>query len=151
MKKDFNTNVEMNDCSNIVDLMDIYLSEWMHRDELFWMQTYKYFYASLIVMLLPKIASFLTITLPTINAIVFPIIGIIMAMFFLYITLAYAKRLEASSKTYQKLIEMLDPALQRKSIRTLKFGKFYDIQISTMVAIIMFFALIAIGLTMIFI
>lgn len=49
---------------NVIELMNVYLSEWEHRDEMLWAQVFKHFYATLIVMFLPNIASFLNVDLP---------------------------------------------------------------------------------------
>ncbi len=32
----------------IITLMEIYLSEWQHRDSMLWQQVFKYFYVTLI-------------------------------------------------------------------------------------------------------
>ena len=52
---------------DLLALMQIYLSEWMHRDELLWKQVFKYFYATLFVLFLPNIAAFVQIELPDIS------------------------------------------------------------------------------------
>jgi len=92
----------------IINLMGIYLSEWEHRDTLLWSQVFKLFYANLIVIILPNIASFIGIDLPSINEKIYPIIGIIMSLIFLYVGIGYCFRLMASSRTYVKLMKQLN-------------------------------------------
>lgn len=50
----------------IIDLLNIYLQEYIHRDNLMWSQTYKFFFASLIIMLLPNLTERLGIIIPEI-------------------------------------------------------------------------------------
>ena len=112
---------------HLLDLMDIYLSEWKHRDEMLWKQVFKYFYASLVVLFLPNIASFLGINLPEFPAVLFPLAALVLSLVFLYISIGYSKRLEASGNTYQKLINLLPEELRRVSVSdpNIKFGRFF--------------------------
>lgn len=112
---------------HLLDLMDIYLSEWKHRDEMLWKQVFKYFYATLVVLFLPNIASFLGINLPEFPAVLFPLAALVLSLVFLYISIGYSKRLEASGNTYQKLINLLPEELRRISVSdpNIKFGRFF--------------------------
>ena len=65
---------------HLLDLMDIYLSEWKHRDEMLWKQVFKYFYATLVVLFLPNIASFLGINLPEFPAVLFPLAALVLSV-----------------------------------------------------------------------
>ena len=91
----------------LITLMNVYLSEWEHRDGLLWTQVFRYFYATLIVIALPNIAACIGIELPEINTNLFPIIGIVMSIVFLYVGLGYAFRLQASGQTYEKIMKLL--------------------------------------------
>lgn len=42
----------------ILELANIYLSEWQHRDEILWKQVFKYFYANLVVLFCPILLLF---------------------------------------------------------------------------------------------
>ena len=97
-------NLEKED---MINLMEIYLSEWEHRDTLLWSQVFKLFYANLIVIILPYQKIFDLSVLP-LDTIIYPIIGIIMSFIFMYIGVGYAYRLRASSQTYEKIIENFD-------------------------------------------
>lgn len=133
----------------IISLMDIYLNEWEHRDELLWEQVFRCFYATLIVTVLPNIASFVGIELPQINAKLFPIIGIVMSLVFLYVGLGYAMRLRASSKTYVKVMKLLgDEKYERISIKDrkeMKIGFIFSPPIAIVMVITMFLSLMAIA------
>ncbi|RAZ94476.1 hypothetical protein DK853_34975, partial [Klebsiella oxytoca] len=81
-----------------------------------WKQVFKYFYATLVVLFLPNIASFLGINLPEFPAVLFPLAALVLSLVFLYISIGYSKRLEASGNTYQKLINLLPEELRRVSV-----------------------------------
>lgn len=101
----------------IIALMEIYLSEWQ--------QVFKYFYVTLIVIILPNIAEFLKIALPPINKKLFPIIGIFMAVMFLCVGIGYALRLKAIGLTYTRMMQLLgNKKYERISIRNRKEIKY---------------------------
>ena len=136
----------------IIELMNIYLSEWIHRDQLMWTQVFKLFYAALIVTILPNAASYIGISFPGINIKVFPIIGIVMAFVFLYIGLGYACRLRASSRTYENMMHLLgNNAYERISIcdRTkMKWGFLFAKPLANILVVTMFIALMAVSMLM---
>jgi hypothetical protein len=136
---------------HLLDLMDIYLSEWKHRDEMLWKQVFKYFYATLVVLFLPNIASFLGINLPEFPAVLFPLAALVLSLVFLYISIGYSKRLEASGNTYQKLINLLPEELRRVSVSdpNIKFGRFFSKRISVVICVLMFLGLLCLSIVMI--
>lgn len=133
----------------IIALMSVYLSEWEHRDELLWTQIFKYFYAVLIVTVLPNIATFIGIELPEINIKLFPIIGMVMALVFLYVGLGYAIRLRASSRTYEEIMKLLgSEKYERISIRDkkkIKWGYLFAAPMAMVLVVTMFVALEAVA------
>lgn len=145
-----NKIVEKLNQDQIIALMDVYLNEWMHRDELLWTQVFKFFYANLVVIVLPNIAEFIGIVLPEINKKAFPIIGIFMAIIFLYVGIGYTMRLRASSRTYVKIMHLLgDKRYERISIKNkdeIKFGCFFALPMAIVLIIAMFVALIFISI-----
>ena len=138
------------DAPHILSLLNIYLSEYEHRDERLWKQTYRSFYAVLIVILLPNIAEKVGIDLSKFPAQLFPIIGLFLSFFYLYVSLGYTKRLEASWKTYQIIIDTLPKELQRIPLADsrIKRGKLFKHSMSPIICSLMFFALIALSLIM---
>lgn len=139
------------DSDQLIALMDVYLSEWMHRDDLLWTQVFKYFYANLIVIVLPNIAEFIGIVLPPMNKKIFPIIGIIMAILFLYVELGYVKRLTASSRSYEKIMEMLENKdYKRVPVKELPYGWLFNSRMSEVLVVAMFFSLLAIAIVLLY-
>lgn len=136
---------------HVLELMNIYLSEWEQRDELLWQQVFKFFYATLIVSLLPNLASHFQIDLSGFPEILFPIVALFLSVVSIYMSIGYSKRLEASGKTYQKLIDLLPNELRRISISdpNIKYGKFFKYRMSITVSSLMFFALACLSIVMI--
>lgn len=131
----------------IFKAMNIYLTEWIHRDKHMWSQTYKFFFASLVVMLLPNLTNKLGFVIPEIlhKHNIFPILGLCLSVVFFYVSIGHAKRLRAIGKTYDKLIHKLPKDLQRISIWELKEFKLVNYTMGYVVPIAMFLSLIAIG------
>lgn len=119
----FNDKETLSD-SDIIYLMDIYEREWEHRDKTLWMQSYRLFYISLVMILIPNLQSNsnFQIVLPQIPSKVFTLIGLLLAVISLFISWSYGIRLEASSKTYAKLIEKLP-----KSCRRVRVDELYSV------------------------
>lgn len=119
-----NQNDTLNDkesanTDTILKAMDIYLSEYIHRDTHMWSLNFKFFFASLIVMLLPNLVKYFNIDIPEILSKMdyfFPIFGIVIAFIFLYNSIALTRRFQAVSNTYAELINQLPENLQRKKI-----------------------------------
>ncbi len=63
----------------IISLLSIYESEWEHRNNLLWSQVFRFFYFSILIMILPNITDYLSISLPNIQPKLFPIVGILSA------------------------------------------------------------------------
>ena len=126
---------------DLINLMNVYLSEWSHRDQLLWAQVLRYFYVTVIAIFLPNIAGFLGIILPEkLPHIIFPIAGLVLSVVFLYVSIGYAKRVEAIGRTYQKLMRYLPNNLQRYSLLDpeIKFGKFFHRPMSIVLCVLMF-------------
>lgn len=138
------------DNDQIIALMSVYLSEWEHRDELLWTQVFRYFYATLIVTVLPNAAVFIGIELPEINIKLFPIVGMLMALVFLYVGLGYAIRLRASSRTYEKMMKLLgSEEYERISVRDrekIRLGYLFAAPMAVILVVTMFVALEAVAI-----
>lgn len=139
-----------NDEIDVIALLGIYLEEWKHRDEILWIQSFRFFYATLIVMLIPNLTTYLKICLPSsIPVKAFPVIGLIMSIVFLFISLQYAMRLSASADTYEKIINILDEKYRRVSLEKMHYGKLFKIPISILFPVLMFLALFVVGIVLI--
>ena len=157
--KDNKSNKETQDRNNdnkkiktetVIEIMNIYIQEYMHRDNHMWSQTYKFFFAALVVMLLPNLTERLGITIPEIfssHKWIFPLAGIVLALIFLYVSLGLAKRFEASSDTYNKLIDLLPKEIQRVRLDELP-NKLLNKTHNYILIILMFFVLITLGILM---
>ena len=109
--------------TELISLMQVYLAEWIHRDEYFWIKTHKYFYVTLLIILLPSLTEWIKIDLPTdMVDKVFPIIGIIMAVIFIYFTITSGKKSNLASDAYRALINMLPKEYRETSIKDLPYG-----------------------------
>lgn len=130
----------------IIALMDVYLCEWTHRDNLLWSQVFKFFFASLFVIMLPNIAEGFGIKLPSLGEWVYRLVGGIMALVFWYVSIGYSYRLAAVGNTYQKLINLLvNDDYKRESIEDktkFKYGWFFSKRLSLLISSIMFLSLI---------
>lgn len=132
----------------ILETLNVYLQEYIYRDTHMWNQNFRFFFASLVVMFLPNLTEGFGITIPDIflkNSWVFPTVGVILAIVFLYVSLSLAKRFQAISKTYNKLINMLPEDLRRISIKNLPY-KFLNKTHIFLIPILMFTALIVLGI-----
>jgi len=140
-EKKNNTNNKLTE-EETLSLMSIYLEEFTFRDHLLWSQTFKFFYATLIVILLPNISGMFSLDIAAIPSLAFRVTGLIMAVAFLYASLGYVKRLEASTKTYGNIISMLPKQYQRVPLRTVKFGRLFQGRMSTIIVVLLFFSLV---------
>ena len=126
---------------DLISLMEIYLSEWCHRDQMLWSQVFRFFYVTVLVTFLPNLVDFLGVRLPSnLPNIIFPIAGMCLSLVFLYVSLGYTKRLEAASEVYKRLISFLPPHLQRHSLsdKEIRYGKFFSQPMSIVLCLLMF-------------
>lgn len=137
------------DPDNIISLLAIYESEWEHRNNMLWSQLFKFFYLSLLIMILPNITASLSIAIPNIPGIIFPIVGILVATFSYVLSLSYSKRLEACSKTYQNIINMLPPPYRRINLENLKHGKYFKVRHTLIIPTIIYIIVLVVGIIII--
>lgn len=133
----------------VIALMEVYASEWIHRDELFWKEFFTFFYANLIVIVLPNVANGAGINLPNMGEWVFRFIGIIMAICFWYITVSNSHKLLAAKVGYEKLMENLGKKKYKRiphtKVKDIKCRKFFSISIAQYFAPGMFICLIIVA------
>lgn len=147
------TGIQLNEieAEHILELMDIYLSEWKHRDEVLWKQVFKYFYTTLVVIFLPNLTMRLGIDLNNIPPKFFPIAGLLLSIVFLYVSIGCCKRAEASYEAYKKINSLLPYSFRRIQLSDpkIKYGKYFDRHISLIICPLMFFALLFLSIVMI--
>lgn len=138
---------------DVISLADVYLSEWKHRDEWFWRQTFRYFYAILIVLFLPNLTEKYSIDIIGIPATVFYHMAFFMSLFFWYLAIGYSKRLEAVSKVYITLLETMPEDYCRINLSDetkIKGGKWFNVRLAYIMCAIMFGAPLIISLLRLF-
>ena len=136
---------------DLLNLMNIYLSEWAHRSEVLWRQVFYYFYATIIVLFLPNLTSFIGISLPDFPELLFPSVAFFLSFAFLYVSLGLAKRIDASVKTYHKLVDFLPVELRTITIESpeIRYGKFFSKRMSVIICFLLFFCLLSMSIVMI--
>ena len=126
-----------------IALLSVYIEDRNHRDGVGTDQLLKVFYASIIIGMLPNLSGILGVSINIIPSIVFRILGIIIAIIFIHIASAYADRLNAISSTYSRIIKTLPRKYRRDPINPV-----YDKFMSSWISKCMFFAALAIQITM---
>ncbi len=134
-----------------ISLLNIYLEEWRLRDQLIWSQMYRFFYAILIIILLPNLDFYLKSNLPSLPIYIFRILGLLFSFIFLYVSWGYTVRLHAITDTYQNIINTLPKEYQRKSIQEFKYkginiGKFFKLRLDRVICITLFLLLLSLSL-----
>ena len=123
------SNEPLND-KDLIALMDVYSKEWIHRDSLFWVQIFKFFYATLIVTIIPNLENSSWFNFSSVPRCLFRVIALLMSGLFLYLGLAAGKRLEAIRDTYGDLSKKLKPGYNKYEIKDLHFKLFgHDIPV----------------------
>ena len=129
-------------------LMEIYLSEWKHRDTFLWTQTVHFFYATLIVIIIPNAAQRFGVVFPSFSPVVFSIVGAVMAVAFLFITLVLARRLVAIGESYQALIDMLPQEYRRKHDAEYQLYDIHKTHLSLVINLVLFLGLIVLAIVL---
>ena len=135
------SDVLSSDYDTTISLLNLYFSEFSFRDKLLWSQVFKFYYAILIIILLPNLSDFFQVNLPTLPIIIFRIIGLLLSFLFLYISFGYVIRLHAISSTYQALLNELPEKYRRKSIKDIKMGKLFMPRLSYVFCFTLFLSL----------
>lgn len=142
-----NVNIQT---EQLLEALNIYLQEYIYRNTHMWNQNFRFFFASLIILFLPNLTEGFGITIPDIfleNSWIFPVMGIFLAMIFLYVSLSLAKRFRAISITYNRILDMLPTELRRTSIKDMPI-KFINPTHIYLIPILMFTTLIVLGILM---
>ncbi len=122
----------------LISLLNIYETEWQHRDNQFWSQVFKLFYLSIFIIALPLLSSGLGIKLPLISRLIFPITGIFATVFSYYVSICYALRLKVTRDTVHELIKCLPPAYQLRKVSDIKYGKYFSLRQALVIPTVIF-------------
>ena len=139
------------DYDSTISLLNVYFMEWSHRDQMLWAQTFRFYYASLIVILLPNISGALQIDLPAIPKLIYRLIGLLISLVFLYVSLGYAIRFHIISKSYREILYKLPNEYKQKSFddfgpKEIKVAKLFKPRLGYIVCITLFLSLILLSL-----
>ena len=143
---------QRDDYGTIVSLMEIYQEEWIYRDTSFWSHAFKFFYASLVVTLLPQIAEVVhqnALDKIGIDKKWYPIAGLVLAVLFILMALQDAKRAKAAYLSYDRVMRALPNNWGRKTLTEISLkcvGKIYNIRLGLFACWIMFGGLVALGI-----
>jgi len=132
----------------IIALMDVYLTELNHRDNGLFIKAFRYFYAVIVVILLPytPLTPLLENNLFSSYKLFFHICGLIMTFIFGYVLWGYTFRQEAITETYKKTYEKLPLEYRRIPVVEIPHGKFFNHQMTSIVIITMVLILLGINI-----
>ncbi len=122
MKSSQTESFEIENTDHLLELMAIYLNEWTHRDEIFLKEILTYFFAIVVVMILPYIEIYKIEIGDYIPRWLFPLTGIFLSFLFLILGRGYAFRLQAIGNTYNDLIKKLPEEYRRTTLEELNPG-----------------------------
>lgn len=146
-----NNHILSSDYDTTISLLNVYFAEWSHRDQLLWSQTFKFYYATLIVILLPNVSGLFQMDLPPISKLIYRLIGLLLSLVFLYISLGYAIRLHIISESYRLILDKLPMEFQQKnfdnlSIKPLNISKIFKPRLGYLICIALFLSLFLLSL-----
>lgn len=144
------SHYKIENTDQLISLMNVYMSDINQRDSMFWKQIFTYFFVTIFVIMLPELTTIVDVheTLPNF---LFRMIGMGLALIFLFISHAYIARMKCLSDVYMDMIDMLPPDFRRKRVSNLKddiWHKLFDKRMSTFMSWIMFILLEFVALVM---
>lgn len=98
------------DTSELIALAQVYLDEWRHRDEFLWRERIQLGIIALVASLLPwfkNIEGFEVGFLSGKYEALFPVIGMVLSLYFGVITYLGGNRVKAASSSYRNIIKLL--------------------------------------------
>ena len=143
---DYEKEYPVENTDQLLNLIDIYLSEWTHRDSMLWKQIFTYFFATLVVMILP-FANVWEFSLgEKVATWIFPAVGILMSLAFFVIGKGYAVRLTAIGKVYDNLIQKLPKDYRRIKLDEINPHSLANMRMSFFIVYLMSALLTALGI-----
>lgn len=139
------------DYNTTISLLNVYFSEWSHRDQMMYAQMFKFFYAILVIILVPNLINYFQIDLHSLPNFTFRLIGLLLSFMFLYFNLGNALRFKAIGDTYQAIINELPEKYRRISIKQYKYSKLFTANLYFIVSNILFLSLFLLSLTLLII
>ena len=148
---EFEKEYPIENTDQLIELISTYLSEWQHRDSMLWKQIFTYFFASLIVMILP----FANISGFSLAGVVpdwiFPAVGTLMSLAFFVIGKGYAVRLTAIGIVYDRLIHKLPKDFRRIKLDEINPHSLSNMRMSFFIVYLMSALLTSLGVVLLII
>lgn len=104
--------MESNSC---IELLKLYWDEWKFRQEALWKRIIQFFCVIFFVSTLPITINMFSISLPDVPLLVFPIVGILLAVFFWWFCLSESIRINSIDAKIKKIIQDSFPAEYSKT------------------------------------
>lgn len=149
-----NNNILSSEYDSTISLLGVYFSEWHHRSQTLWSQTFKFYYAVLIIILLPNLVDYFQLHIPNLPIVIFRIIGLFFSFIFLYISIGYVIRLQSIGITYQNIINKLPEEYRREKIKNITIknihvGKIFSLNLSYIICFTLFLSLFFLSIILI--
>lgn len=124
-------------CSEKLHLLDIYQSEHQHRDGMYWKQAFAYFAAIFSLIILPRTETFHFEDIPPRW---FSIAGVLLAVAWVFLVIAYRRRFMSINDAYNRVNQMLPEYYRRgplyKESENSPFKWFVNLRMTTVVGVI---------------
>lgn len=91
-----------NDC---LELLKLYWEEWKFRQEGLWKRMIQFMIIIFFTSTLPITISAFSISLPNVSLLIFPIVGLLLVVFFLWFCLSEAVRINAIDSIIKQILE----------------------------------------------
>ncbi|MDO4851805.1 MAG: hypothetical protein Q4A88_00115 [Clostridia bacterium] len=115
----FDGMIPIENTDQFLHLMEIYLSEWDHRDSSLWKQAFSYYTFTLAVIVFPYLTTWtLHVCIPaSIPFKLFPVAGIVLSLLFIFVMWGYVRRFSITGAIYRKMIHNLPEDLREEDLR----------------------------------
>lgn len=136
---------EVEKTEDLLRLIEFYHTDWMHRDSFLWKQVFKYFFATLIVIIIPFTDNWILNFEGIIPKWIFPSVGIVLSCIFFIVGRGHVARLRASGKKYNDLFEMLPKDFRRITLDEIHKAPISNRSLAPILVYTMFFILITLS------
>lgn len=137
------------DYDTTISLLNVYLTEWIQRDQVIWSQIFKFYYAILVVTLLPNMPGLFE--LPPNCIIICRIIGLVLSVVFFYVSFGYAVRLHIVSVSYRRILNKLPEEFRQINFNDITFrgkniARIFKARLAYIICVILFVSLFMLAL-----
>ena len=115
-KNEWDKQVSKSDKERVIQLMEVYQNEWIHRDQMFWKQLFTFFYGILIMIALPYL-DYVDLKLPNPFKLILYIVSITLSVLLIIVVDAYVIRIKAIQQSYKRLNDLLPERYRRVKVK----------------------------------